>query len=59
MHTVLAGFIATSRNIFLDKYDSSRIIIFSDWSSAALANIECDYVGTQLFGDRPGTNNNK
>lgn len=39
-------------NIYLDQRDSSRIVL-NDWSSAARPGIECDYVGTRLFGDRP------
>lgn len=39
-------------NIYFDSRDMSRIVL-SDWSSAAKAGIECDYVGTRLFGDPP------
>ena len=46
-------------NIYLDQGDTSRIVL-SDWSSAVRANVECDYVGTRLFGDGPDdANNNK
>ncbi len=43
-------------NIYLVSTDTSRIVL-NDWSSAAPANVECDYVGTRLFGDRPGPDN--
>lgn len=43
-------------NIFLVRADTSRIVL-NDWSSAVPANVECDYVGTRLFGDGPGANN--
>jgi hypothetical protein len=43
-------------NIYLDINDTSRIVL-SDWSSAVRANIECDYVGTRIFGDKPGPTN--
>lgn len=42
-------------NIYLVKNDISRIVL-NDWSSAVHANIECDYVGTRLFGDGPAAN---
>lgn len=43
-------------NIYLARADPSRIVL-NDWSSAAPANVECDYVGTRLFGDGPSANN--
>ena len=43
-------------NIYLDCDDTLRIVL-NDWSSAVPANVECDYVGTRLFGDGPGANN--
>jgi len=42
-------------NIYLVRADTSRIVL-NDWSSAVPANVECDYVGTRLFGDGPGAN---
>jgi hypothetical protein len=42
-------------NIYLDHEDTSRIVL-NDWSSAVHSNIECDYVGTRLFGDGPDAN---
>jgi len=39
-------------NILLDEINVSSIIL-NDWSSAAALNVECAYVGTRLFGDRP------
>lgn len=42
-------------NIYLVRADPSRIVL-NDWSSAVPANVECDYVGTRLFGDGPGAN---
>jgi serine/threonine protein kinase len=40
-------------NTYLDQRDNSRIVL-NDWSSAARANVECDFVGTRLFCDEPG-----
>lgn len=39
-------------NIFLDSTDATRIIL-NDWSSAAEVGVECSYIGTPLFGDKP------
>lgn len=39
-------------NIYLD-HRHTAIIVLNDWSSAARTGIECAYVGTPLFGDRP------
>ena len=39
-------------NIYFDSFNPRRIIL-NDWSSAVKAGIECDYVGTIVFGDPP------
>lgn len=39
-------------NIYLDHRHTATIVL-NDWSSAARTGIECAYVGTPLFGDRP------
>lgn len=40
-------------NIYLDHRDASTIML-NDWSSAARTGIDCDYVGTPIFGEKPG-----
>ena len=39
-------------NIYFDSFNPRRIIL-NDWSSAVKAGIECDYIGTIIFGDPP------
>jgi serine/threonine protein kinase len=43
-------------NIYLDRRNTAKIIL-NDWSSAAEVGVECNYVGTKLFGDKPRTGN--